>query len=60
MNYAIGNLKMFPQELRKTVTFDNGAENIAHIRLWDLEINTFFCHPYRSCEINIVGNSILQ
>jgi IS30 family transposase len=40
-----------PKEARRTVTFDNGVENHLHYLLQDeLNIDTYFCHPYSSWE----------
>lgn len=44
-------LKAIPSEYRKTLTRDNGKENIKYERLSaDLGIQVFFAHPYSSWE----------
>lgn len=59
MNKAIKSLKKLPPEFRRTITFDNGTENAGHIRLKnELEIETYFCHPYHSWEKGTVENTI--
>lgn len=40
--------------LFKTLTLDNGVENI---RYQELNVNTFFCHPYSSWEKPTIENS---
>jgi len=56
MDKAIENFLELPAMMRKTVTFDNGTENAAHMRLNSLGIETFFCHPYQSWEKGAVEN----
>ena len=58
MDKAIESLKKMPEEFRKTITFDNGSENAAHMRLAGLGIDTYFCHPYHSWEKGSVENII--
>jgi IS30 family transposase len=41
-------LKLFPQNLRKSITFDNGGEFADHEKLHRLGTKTFFCDPYAS------------
>ncbi|MDR2944787.1 MAG: IS30 family transposase [Methanosarcinales archaeon] len=33
MDKAVESLKMFPKDMRKTITFDNGTENTGHMKL---------------------------
>ncbi len=50
-------LKIFPEELRKTLTEDNGAENTNHPQLaQNLKLDVFFCHAYHSWEKGTVEN----
>ncbi len=42
------------QSLAESLTLDNGTENA---RYEELNINTFFCHPYCSCEKATMENS---
>jgi IS30 family transposase len=58
MDKAIESLETMPSEFKRTVTFDNGTENTAHMRLKELGIDTFFCHPYHSWEKGTVENTI--
>lgn len=40
-----------PQHLRKSITFDNGTENVLHTRInAALGTHSFFCQPYHSWE----------
>lgn len=53
------HLRKLPKAFRKTMTFDNGKENIDHQQLRDhLDIRTFFCNPYHSWEKGTVENTI--
>lgn len=55
----LAHLKKFPAAFRRTMTFDNGRENIAHQMLTaQLGIRTFFCNPYHSWEKGTVENTI--
>jgi IS30 family transposase len=47
-----------PPTLRQTVTFDNGTEFARHLKLHDLEIETFFCKPYAPWQKGGVENAI--
>ncbi|WNY26561.1 IS30 family transposase ISCARN114 [Methanolapillus ohkumae] len=59
MEKAIATLKQLDPAFRKTITFDNGTENAAHMRLKDeLDIDTYFCHTYSSWEKGTVENTI--
>lgn len=48
-----------PQHLRRTITYDNGSENVQHQRL-NVELGTksYFCNPYHSWEKGTVENII--
>jgi len=58
MDKAIKRLEKMPAEFRRTITFDNGTENAAHMKLKDLGMETYFCHPYHSWEKGTVENTI--
>jgi IS30 family transposase len=47
-----------PQQLRQTVTFDNGTEFARHHALHSLAIKTFFCDPYAPWQKGGVENAI--
>jgi len=57
LKYAVDGFKkqLSPyQNVIETLTLDNGTENA---RYEELDINTFFCHPYCSCEKATMENS---
>jgi len=58
-NAVVDSLKDFPQELRKTITYDNGTENAYH-KLTDevLKTEAYFCNPYHSWEKGSIENRI--
>lgn len=46
-----------PPELRRSITFDNGTENVKHINLKETyEIKTYFCDPYSAWQKGGVEN----
>nr|WP_051379608.1 IS30 family transposase [Bradyrhizobium murdochi] len=47
-----------PQELRQTVTFDNGTEFAGHLALHRLSIETFFCDPRPPWQKGGIENAI--
>lgn len=48
---VVNRLSKFPEDLRKTVTEDNGSENSYHQELSErLQLDVFFCHAYHSWE----------
>lgn len=51
-------LAQYPQHMRRTITFDNGRENVEH-RLIDLALGTrsYFCEPMHSWEKGSVENA---
>lgn len=52
-------LDPLPRELRLSLTFDNGLENVCHTGIRDdFDLPTFFCHPYCSWEKGGVENAI--
>lgn len=58
LNALIGRLEHVPLHIRKTMTFDNGTENVEHRRLISLRMKTFFCTAYHSWEKGTVENTI--
>jgi transposase, IS30 family len=47
-----------PEGLRKTITYDNGAENVLHQELnLSLGTKSYFCEPYHSWEKGTVENT---
>lgn len=53
----IGCLSNIPQQLRHSITLDNGPENSAHQQVEQaLGIETYFCHPYCASERGTVEN----
>ena len=57
---AITNrLNRYPQRLRRTITYDNGSENVGHQKINKmLGTKSYFCNPYHSWEKGSVENSI--
>jgi len=55
---AIRNrLKRLPPHMLQTITYDNGSENMQHMRLnLALGIKSYFCAPYHSWEKGAVEN----
>jgi IS30 family transposase len=47
-----------PEQLRQTVTFDNGTEFARHRALHRLAIDTFFCDPYAPWQKGGIENAI--
>lgn len=46
-----------PQEIFKTITFDNGSEGVKHIELREIfDIETYFCDPFASWQKGGVEN----
>ena len=58
-NALVDRLSVFPQHLRKSITYDNGTENAQHEETNAL-LNTqsFFCNPYHSWEKGSIENRI--
>ncbi len=49
----------YPNSLHKTITFDNGTENVSHELLPKfVSCQTYFAHPYHSWEKGTVENTI--
>lgn len=56
---AVRRLKEMPDDLRLTLTYDNGPENVEHQAInRELGTQSFFCAPYHSWEKGTVENSI--
>ena len=56
LKYTIDGFKMFLNphyDTFKSLTLDNGVENV---RYEELEVNTYFCHPYSSWEKGAIEN----
>jgi len=52
-------LGIHPTHLRKSITYDNGSENVEHVLVnKTLGTQSFFCEPYRSWEKGSVENAI--
>jgi IS30 family transposase len=49
---------VLPDNLRQTVTFDNGTEFACHLALHDLAIETFFCDSYAPWQKGGIENAI--
>ena len=55
----IRSLGRHPQKARRTITYDNGSENVDHRRVnQHLGTHSYFCAPYRSWERPTVENTI--
>jgi len=49
----------YPRHLRRTITYDNGSENVDHAIINKrLSTKSYFCNPYSSWEKGTVENSI--
>jgi len=54
-----GRLKRYPKELRRTITYDNGSENVEHERINKiLGTKSYFCNPFHSWEKGSVEHAI--
>ena len=60
MTEAIKNaLSVYPAHVRKTITYDNGSENVLHMKTNEaLGTNSYFCNPYHSWEKGTDENRI--
>lgn len=55
----IQTLRPLDARKRKTITYDNGKENMAHERINEqLNMNSYFCNPYHSWEKGSVENTV--
>lgn len=56
---VVGSLTALPENLRKSITYDNGTENASHEAInAKLKTTSYFCLPYHSWEKGGVENSI--
>jgi IS30 family transposase len=56
-NALVEILKPLPQEARKTITYDQGPENVLHkLTNQVLSMESYFCYPYHSWEKGGVEN----
>jgi len=54
-----GHLNRYPKELRRTITYDNGSENVEHEKINKmLGTKSYFCNPFHSWEKGSVENAI--
>lgn len=52
-------LSRYPRRVRKSITYDNGSENVEHERVNAvLGTRSYFCEPYHSWEKGTVENTI--
>jgi IS30 family transposase len=58
MRVAINRrLSRFPKRLRRTLTYDNGSENVEHVRVnRTVGTRSYFCQPFHSWEKGSVEN----
>jgi len=56
---VVSRLERLPNEMRKSITFDNGQENRHHTSMRDqLCVDTYFCDPYSSWQRGSVENAV--
>jgi transposase, IS30 family len=55
----VKTIEGFPQDQVLSITFDNGSENVQHVKLKDIyeSIKTYFCDPYCSWQKSTVENT---
>lgn len=59
VNALTKRLGEYPQALRRTITYDNGSENVEHERInKTLGTRSYFCNPFHSWEKGSVEYSI--
>ena len=52
-------LSRYPEHMRKTITYDNGSENVQHMDINNvLGTQSYFCNPFHSWEKGAVENVI--
>ena len=52
-------LKQYPPQLRRTITYDNGSENVGHEKLNAiLGTRSYFCNPFHSWEKGSIEHAI--
>jgi IS30 family transposase len=55
----IHRLSRYPDHMKKTITYDNGSENVEHVLVNKaLGTQSYFCEPYHSWEKGSVENAI--
>lgn len=55
----VHSLQLFPRQLRRTITYDNGSENTEHEAVNQvLGTKSYFCNPYHSWEKATVEHTI--
>lgn len=55
----VKKLRPFPKSIRRTITFDNGSENVEHEKMAKaLHLDVFFCDSYASWQKGFVENLI--
>lgn len=58
VNALIKTAESLPDELFKTITFDNGTENVRHIEIKkEYGVETYFCDPFASWQKGGVENA---
>lgn len=59
VNALTRRLSSYPQQLRRSITYDNGSENVEHERVNEaLGTKSYFCNPFHSWEKGSVEYSI--
>ena len=54
----VGRLSEYPESARRSITYDNGTENVDHGFVnAELGTRSYFCNPYRSWEKGTVENT---
>lgn len=57
-NALVKTIESLPKELFKTITFDNGTENVKHVEIKkEYGIKTYFCDPFASWQKGGVENA---
>jgi len=58
-NALTRRLSRYPKHMRKTITYDNGSENVQHMDINNvLGTQSYFCNPFHSWEKGSVENVI--
>ncbi|MHC2338030.1 IS30 family transposase [Bradyrhizobium sp. USDA 4454] len=57
-SYLVRLFKALPEQMRQTVTFDNGTEFASHLSLQSLLMKTFFCDPHAPWQKGGIENAI--
>ena len=58
-NALTRRLSRYPKHMRKTITYDNGSENVQHMDINKvLGTQSYFCNPFHSWEKGSVENVI--